>query len=105
MSNRIKDIRKQQKMTQDELALMVGTSKQNIWFLENGYRKLNQVWLIKISKALNCSISDLLPKSEADIIKAKEDEFTDLSEEEKNLIRTFRKVKETSENKENTKVS
>lgn len=95
MKNRIKEIRKKRKLTQEELANLVGVSKQQIFRLEKGVRKLTQEWLIKISKALNCNIEDLLDKS--DIPSIKQDEFSVLTEEEKNLIRTFRKIKEDDE--------
>jgi putative transcriptional regulator len=105
MENRLKEIRKSRKITQEELGEMIGSTKMHIWRLERGDRQLTQKWLLKISKALNCSILDILPQSDSNNQNIEKDEFSDLSEEEKNLIRTFRKVKETSENKENTKAS
>lgn len=96
MKNRVAEIRKLRGLTQDKLAELVGITKQQIWNLEKGRRKLHQEWLIKIAKALNCNIEDLLDKSDAENIKYN-DEFAFLSEEEKNLIRTFRKIKENEE--------
>lgn len=105
MENRLKEIRKQRKITQEQLGEMVGATKMQIWRLERGDRQLTQKWLSRLSKALDCSIADILPKSDADIIKAKENEFSDLSEEEKNLIRTFRKLKESNTSEKETKAS
>lgn len=103
MKNRIKQLRKSKNMTQDELAEKTGTSKQQIWYLEKGYRKLTQDWIIKISKALDCSVTDIIGiENKQDITK---DEFSDLTDEEKNLIRTFRKIKENESNEKNKKIS
>lgn len=96
MENRLKKMRKLRKLSQEELGNMVGASKMQIWRLERGDRQLTQKWLEKISKALNCSVLDILPENQNEIVE--NDEFSNLSEEEKNLIRTFRKIKEAEIN-------
>ncbi len=63
MSNRIRAIRKQRKMTMQDLAREVGTSQQQIDRLEKGHRKLTIEWLDRITKCLECDIYDVLPDS------------------------------------------
>lgn len=93
--NRIRAMRNARNMTQEELAEKVNTTKQQIWRLENGQRQLTQEWLVRLSKALNCSIVDLLVKRDDE-----DEEFAFLTEEEKNLIRTFRKYQEEAATKD-----
>lgn len=63
MSNSIRRLRKQKKMTMQELARRVGTSQQQIDRLEKGHRKLTIEWLDRLTKALECDIYDILPDS------------------------------------------
>ncbi len=64
--NRIKELRKKAKISQEVLGAEVGCNKSKISKLENGKQELTQNWMIKLSKALNkhglkTVPSDLLP--------------------------------------------
>ena len=48
-------------MSMQDLAAAVGTSQQQIDRLEKGKRRLTVDWMDKISAALNCGITELLP--------------------------------------------
>jgi transcriptional regulator with XRE-family HTH domain len=60
MENRIRELRKTQGLTLQELAGRVGTSNQQISQLETGRRRLNVDWLERLSKALGCHPLELL---------------------------------------------
>lgn len=58
--NKLKDIRKILRLTQGEIAKMVGTSKMNISYLEGKKSDIPPKWLEKLSQALNCTKAQLL---------------------------------------------
>lgn len=58
--NRIKEIREREGLTQDELAVRMGTTSQQVGRLENGQRKLTVEWMNKLAIALDCYPSDLI---------------------------------------------
>ena len=60
MKNRIRELRKAQGLTLQDLAAKVGTSNQQISQLETGRRRLNVDWLERLSKALCCHPLELL---------------------------------------------
>ncbi len=69
-TNRIKELRKQARLSQESLGVLVGCNKSKISKLENGNQELTQNWMIKITRALNnsgisSSVSDLLPYKQA----------------------------------------
>jgi len=57
---RIREIRVQHGLTQRELAVAVGISREFISQIENKQKKPSIMTLIKLSKALNVIMSDLL---------------------------------------------
>lgn len=59
MQNRIKELRKQRGMTQEQLAEALDTSNGMVSMLEKGERRLNTDWLEKLCSALSCSPSDI----------------------------------------------
>lgn len=61
MENRIKPIRESRRLSQTQLGEMVGTGRSTIAKLEAGERKLTQEWMERLSRALSCSMTDLLP--------------------------------------------
>ncbi|MDK8216364.1 MULTISPECIES: helix-turn-helix domain-containing protein [Sphingomonas] len=65
MANRIKKYRNRAGLTQEQLATLVGTGKSMIVKLERGERDLNERWLTKISKVLDCQPKDLLDEDVA----------------------------------------
>ncbi len=52
MKNRLKEIRKEKKLTQSELADLCDSSLQMIQYLENGQRQITPKWMDIFSKAL-----------------------------------------------------
>lgn len=59
MKNRIKDYRKQNKATQDDLAKAVGVTRQTIISLENGKYNASLQLAHKIAKYFGVIIEDL----------------------------------------------
>jgi len=64
MHKKIKQLRKRKGMTMKALAEAAGTSQQQIDRLEKGKRRLTLEWMHKLSQALECDLTDLLPASE-----------------------------------------
>lgn len=60
-ANRIEEVRKAKGWSLEQLAEAASTTKQQIWKLENGERKLSHAWMDRISKALGCQVVDILP--------------------------------------------
>lgn len=86
--NRIKEIRKEKRLSQERLGDIVGTTKQHIGRLESGKSSLSDVWLERLSKALGCTKAELL--GETPVLtpqdKALLDLYNDLPEEHKETI-------------------
>ncbi|MBM7620026.1 putative transcriptional regulator [Bacillus tianshenii] len=59
MRNRIKDLRKARKMTQEELAIQVGVSRQSIIAIESGKYNPSLELAYNISKAFDCIIEEV----------------------------------------------
>ncbi|MCT2534706.1 helix-turn-helix transcriptional regulator [Aquibacillus koreensis] len=59
MKNRIKDLRKSKKMTQEELAIKVGVSRQSIIAIESGKYNPSLELAYNISKAFDSIIEDV----------------------------------------------
>ncbi len=59
MNNKIKDFRKEIRVTQDELALAVGVTRQTIISLENGKYNASLTLAYKISRYFNKSIEEI----------------------------------------------
>ncbi len=60
MSNRIRDLRKQNGLNQQQLADRIGTTGQQVGHLEAGRRKLTQDWMERLAQGLDCRPADLL---------------------------------------------
>ena len=61
--NNVKKIRTAAGLTQEELATMIGSSKQYISSLERGERNINQIradTMQRLCSALNCNSDDLI---------------------------------------------
>lgn len=65
IGNKIRHYRKMKKMTQEELGKLIGTKKATISNYETGYRSPNQDVLFDLAEALDVSINDLFPPTEA----------------------------------------
>ena len=59
MENRIKELRKQNKITQDELAKAVSVTRQTVISLENGRYNASLQLAHKIAKYFGVTIEDL----------------------------------------------
>lgn len=70
--NRIKQLREEFQMTQQDLADKIDGAKSTIAMYEKGDRKPSMEVLIKLSEIFNCSIDYLIGKSES---KTVEEEF------------------------------
>ena len=63
MINSIRALRKQNGLSQQELAKRIGTTGQQVGNLENGRRKLTQDWMERLAAGLGCGPADLLGPS------------------------------------------
>ena len=59
MNNRIRELRKEHKVTQDDLAMAVGVTRQTIISLENGKYNASLQLAHKISKYFDMKIEDI----------------------------------------------
>ena len=59
MDNRIRELRKENKVTQDDLAVAVGVTRQTIISLENGKYNASLQLAHKISKYFDMKIEDI----------------------------------------------
>ena len=66
MENRIKEMRKQNKVTQDELARIVGVTRQTIISLENGRYNASLQLAHKIARYFGVTIEEIFIFEEDD---------------------------------------
>lgn len=66
MKNRIKDLRKTRRLTQEELSQLVGVSRQSIVAIETGKYNPSLELAFKIAKQFDCSIEDIFLFNEGD---------------------------------------
>lgn len=59
MDNKIKELRKEKSITQDELALAVGVTRQTVISLENGRYNASLALAYKISKYFGKTIEEV----------------------------------------------
>lgn len=60
--NKLKDLRQRKGLTLKEVAERADTSIPQIQRLENGDRRLTTEWIERLSKALNCHPSEIVPE-------------------------------------------
>lgn len=82
VSNRLRELRKKNGLTQVELAERLGVTQTAIYKLETGASDLDTKWMEKLSKILNVRPYELLPK---------EWQPQEITEEERQLLELFRK--------------
>lgn len=58
--NKLVEMRERAGLTQQQLADKLGVTQQTIWYYENGRREIKSSVLIEMSKALDCTVSELL---------------------------------------------
>ena len=87
MPNFIKHFRKARKLSTADLATLVGTSPQQINFLEKGKRELTWTWSKRLAMHLDCRPIELLegPGAAADI---------SLTDREAKLLKAYRTASE-----------
>lgn len=61
--NRIRELRKQRKLSMQVLADRIGTSNQQIYRLEKGLRQLTQKWMLRIASGMNVDPRELISPS------------------------------------------
>ncbi len=66
MKTRIPELRKQQKLSQEELALAVGVTRQTITSIERGKYTASLVLAYKIAKYFGLSIEEIFDFSEVE---------------------------------------
>ncbi|MFM1534978.1 helix-turn-helix transcriptional regulator [Helcococcus ovis] len=66
MKNRISELRKSRKLTQEELANELGTTRQTIISLENGKYTASLVLAYKIAKYFGLTIEEVFDFSEVE---------------------------------------
>ena len=66
LKNNIKDLRKQHKLSQEELALAVGTTRQTITSIEVGKYTASLPLAYKIARHFNLTIEDVFDFSETE---------------------------------------
>ena len=66
MKNNIRDLRKQHKLSQEELALAVGTTRQTITSIEVGKYTASLPLAYKIARHFNLTIEDVFDFSETE---------------------------------------
>lgn len=62
--NRIRELREQQEISQAELARRINVTPPALQKIEAGARKLDQQWMRRIARALDCDPADLLPATD-----------------------------------------
>lgn len=103
--NRIKQLREEQKLTQQELADKLKCSKSIIGLYESEIRKPSLEVLVKLSEIFNCSIDYILCKTdirniEEDFKFAYHKEIQGLTEDEIKEALEFYKMVKNRKNKE-----
>ena len=64
LGNKLKELRKEKKITQDELAKLMNVHKGSISNWENGYRFPEEKILLKLAELYDCSIDYLLGRTD-----------------------------------------
>jgi transcriptional regulator with XRE-family HTH domain len=91
IGERIKKRRKELKISQEELAEILGVTYQQVQRYENGRNRLNVENIQMIADALSVSVSYFFESHKTSIISEKPTLY--LSAEENKLLRYFRKIK------------
>ncbi|EKU93390.1 HTH-type transcriptional regulator immR [Alloiococcus otitis] len=91
IGNKLRYYRKENKMTQDELAKKLGLGKGTISNYESGYRTPQEHRLFELAEALNISINDLFPPTAKtdDIVKKIAEVSTQLEEVRQQKVYNF----------------
>jgi len=66
MTNRVHELRKQHKITQESLANMVGVTRQTIISIENGKYQASLLLALKIAKIFNMPLEEIFTLEDGD---------------------------------------
>lgn len=66
--NRLKELRKAKKLSQEKLAALVNTSKGQIYNLERGNREMTIGWMTRLAVPLEVNPEDLISDSKAKLV-------------------------------------
>lgn len=91
-ANRVRFMREDRGLTQEELAERVGSDKGTISRIESGRRRLTQDWMNRIARVLECAPWELLPLPEQPEVLAPDEKavlelYRGLSERERAQFR------------------
>lgn len=64
LGNAIRDVRKQQGVSQEKLALLAGVDRSYMGRVERGDNNVALLTLLKIGEALNVSLADIMREAE-----------------------------------------
>lgn len=92
--NRLKEIRKKNHLTQEQLATILGTSKANISSLEKQRTFLSEKMIEKIVGTLNCSADYLLGYVDENGNVEVRHEYDQLSDEERQVVDYYNRLNE-----------
>ncbi|MBQ9782848.1 MAG: helix-turn-helix transcriptional regulator [Clostridia bacterium] len=93
---KIKELREEKNLTQEALALAVGTSQRNIGRWENGINEPLYSQLLKLADFFNCSIDYLVGRTDDETFIIKQNDRTvapmgdALTQDEKDLLKFYR---------------
>lgn len=94
-SNRIREARERQKMTQKMLAIRLGIAQTTVSGWENGSKRPSVDTIVKISDILGVSTDYLLEKTDSPITLIVSDQSNqDISPFERRIIETYRSLSE-----------
>lgn len=93
IKERIKTLRKERKLTQEEFAKMLDVSVMTIRRYESGKQEPKPTTMKKMAEILSVTVESLISKSVENSVS------TDLTDTEVSLINTFRSLNESGQNK------
>lgn len=96
-SNRLRELRKNKKLTQSELGLILGVTKASICCYEKGTRTPNLETIISMMALYNVTSDYLIGSDKIVTIKNKEDKNEVIAQEELLFIKELRKNKYLAE--------
>lgn len=97
MRNRVKELRKERKMLQEELAAKINVSQQTISRIENGGNSLPADTLVDLAKFFGVSVDYILFLSDVRRTAEFQIEFQQFSERNSDLFRIYDRLSEENQ--------
>ena len=72
MPNRLKELRTEKGLSQNELADALGVVRQQISKIESGERQLTQKWMVRLGRVLDCDPIEILNPTDAQVLGIRE---------------------------------